>query len=304
MISIVVLSYNHEKYILETLNSILSLDNVEKEIIIIDDGSKDNSYDVITNFLEEVKSYTSIKFIQKENSGLVHSLNLGLEIATGEYIYFIASDDLVCSGDFISMYKLLSQDKKIAAALGNAWVYFPDTELSAKTYNVEHDYFFSLSDKEIRKSIFINYPKPLLLQATIFRREVLVNLGGWDPDLAWDDYPMFVKLISAYSVKHKEIIYCRDLTVAKYRQHELNTYKNFEKQFLMVENALRSLSPAHLLPLALANQCAFYFLLSLYNKNFCLVKLITKTVIRKKIFIKFTFSLQKELYKWLRRKCK
>ena len=90
-LSIIIPLYNTEEYLERNLDSLLKQD-LEKEIIIIDDGSTDQSYVIAKKYSDK---YSDIKLIQQENSGQSVARNRGLEIATGEYIFFCDSDDYV-----------------------------------------------------------------------------------------------------------------------------------------------------------------------------------------------------------------
>ncbi len=92
MISIIVPVYNVEKYIKECIDSIINQSYKDLEIILIDDGSTDNS-GVICD--EYAKKDARIKVIHKENGGQSSARNLGLELATGEYVGFVDSDDTI-----------------------------------------------------------------------------------------------------------------------------------------------------------------------------------------------------------------
>ena len=93
MISIVTASYNYEKYIKETIESILNQSYADWELIIVDDGSKDNSINVIQEYCNKdsrIKLYTHEN---NENRGLAETLKLGISKSSGEYVAFLESDD-------------------------------------------------------------------------------------------------------------------------------------------------------------------------------------------------------------------
>lgn len=91
-ISVIVAVYNTEKYIEKCLRSLLNQTYQNLEIIVVDDGSTDNSKEVLKKYSHNDK----IKLIyNKKNSGLSYSRNVGLENATGDYIGYIDSDDYV-----------------------------------------------------------------------------------------------------------------------------------------------------------------------------------------------------------------
>ncbi len=89
-ISIIVPVYNVEKYLKECIESILSQTYKNIEIILIDDGSTDNSGKICDEYL---KKDSRVKVIHKENGGLSDARNTGIEIASGKYIGFVDSDD-------------------------------------------------------------------------------------------------------------------------------------------------------------------------------------------------------------------
>ena len=106
-VSVIVPVYNVEKYIEKCLDSLVNqtLNNIE--IIVVNDGSKDNSQDIIDKYC---KKYKNIKSFIKENGGLSDARNAGLDICTGEYITFVDSDDLI-DKDFIKILYDISKQK-------------------------------------------------------------------------------------------------------------------------------------------------------------------------------------------------
>lgn len=110
------------------------------------------------------------------------------------------------------------------------------------------------------------------------------DVGGWDSKLVWDDYPMFVKLFMRNSFD-RGIYFFADLVVSFYRQHQFNTYKNLLKQLSMVEETFKSIVPLKYYKDAISNQYAFYFLLSLREKNNKAIKKIIKVIVCEKLFL-------------------
>lgn len=97
--SIIIPVYNVEKYIEQCLKSILEQSYKNLEIILVNDGTKDNSMKVIEKYLSDPR----IKVINKKNGGLSSARNAGLDIATGEYVSFVDSDDWIDK----DLYKIL-----------------------------------------------------------------------------------------------------------------------------------------------------------------------------------------------------
>ncbi|EGO6689884.1 glycosyltransferase, partial [Enterococcus faecalis] len=99
-ISIIVPVYNVEKYLEKCVRSILAQTFTDFELILVDDGSPDSSGAMCDQFAEQDQR---VKVIHKENGGLSDARNAGIEIATGEYLGFVDSDDYIAD----DMYELL-----------------------------------------------------------------------------------------------------------------------------------------------------------------------------------------------------
>ena len=94
-ISIIIPVYNKEKYLEKAVNSVLQQMNRRMEIIIVDDGSTDNSPQIIDMLSEK---YDSITAIHQKNQWVYASFNNGVKAANGEYVYILNSDDCLFDG--------------------------------------------------------------------------------------------------------------------------------------------------------------------------------------------------------------
>jgi glycosyltransferase involved in cell wall biosynthesis len=100
-ISIVIPLYNKELCIRDTINSVISQSFSDYEIIIVDDGSTDNSVSVVEN-INNIK----IKLIKTKNKGVSSARNIGVINALGEYIFFLDADDIIlnnCLQDLLNL---------------------------------------------------------------------------------------------------------------------------------------------------------------------------------------------------------
>lgn len=94
-ISIITASYNYAEYIGETIKSVINQSFQDWEMIIIDDGSTDNSVEVIKQYIQKNNKIRLLSHLNNENKGLVATLKLGISQAKGEYIVFLESDDYI-----------------------------------------------------------------------------------------------------------------------------------------------------------------------------------------------------------------
>jgi teichuronic acid biosynthesis glycosyltransferase TuaG len=90
LISVIIPCYNAEKFIGETINWVIKQSYANWELIIVNDGSTDNSETIISGFLNDQR----VRYYKKENKGVSHSRNYGLKYATGEFVLFLDADDL------------------------------------------------------------------------------------------------------------------------------------------------------------------------------------------------------------------
>ncbi|MCR4944014.1 MAG: glycosyltransferase family 2 protein [Clostridium sp.] len=107
-ISIVIPVYNTEKYIKECIESILKIKNADIEIIAVNDGSTDNSFKILCEFANKDKRVIAIN---KKNSGVSDTRNLGIEKASGKWIAFVDSDDIIDSKAFDELILKADENK-------------------------------------------------------------------------------------------------------------------------------------------------------------------------------------------------
>lgn len=106
--SIIVPIYNANEFLRECLESIYRQDYTDYEVLLIDDGSKDNSVDICNAYTDDPRFI----LIQKENGGVSSARNMGIEKAIGEYILFIDADDILADHALHQFNKLLSNEPK------------------------------------------------------------------------------------------------------------------------------------------------------------------------------------------------
>ena len=125
LVSVIIPAYNIEDYIGRCLDSIISQTYKNLEIIVVDDGSRDYTGEILDNY---AKKDRRIKVIHKENGGVSSARNKGIEAAEGDYIGFIDGDDLIEPGMYKTLVDLLEEENADIAHCGYQMV-FPDLSL-------------------------------------------------------------------------------------------------------------------------------------------------------------------------------
>lgn len=122
LLSIIIPTYNSEQFLSQTIQSILNQTYKNFELIIINDGSTDSSKSIIESFND-----TRIKYYEnKKNKGIVFTRNYGLQLAKGEYIGMVDSDDIVYPEKFEEQITFLEKNKDFGMV--GSWVKFIDVE--------------------------------------------------------------------------------------------------------------------------------------------------------------------------------
>ena len=112
LVSVIVPVYNVEKFVGETLDSIIAQTYPNIEAICVNDGSEDNSLQVLKRYPNKFQGIRRILIHNQKNGGLSAARNSGMELATGKYIYFLDSDDKIIPSA-ISELVLLAESKNL-----------------------------------------------------------------------------------------------------------------------------------------------------------------------------------------------
>ena len=118
LVTVVIPSYNHEHYIEQAIASVLSQDYQPIELIVIDDGSTDNSPQIIKELHDKQRNFT---YLSQKNSGLIATLKLGLNRAKGDFFCQLASDDFLASNSLSKRVEKLSAKPDSVAVFTDAY---------------------------------------------------------------------------------------------------------------------------------------------------------------------------------------
>lgn len=227
-ISVIMPVYNAEKFIKETIESLLNQTFSDFELIIIDDGSVDNSYEIIRCYLDKRIKY----FKNEKNSGIVFSLNRALEIASAEYIARIDADD-ICFRDRLKLqFDFLEHNKNVGVCSGDI-CYIDADGVEGVTVKMPKS-----NDECKIKFLFGN---PVIHPASMFRRALAIRVGGYTSGMEpAEDYDFWLKLQEVSEIQNIDEI------LLKYRTHSTNystikrhEYKQKFTKLLRIKSKLR-----------------------------------------------------------------
>ncbi len=168
-ISIIVPIYNVEKYLDRCIQSLINQTYPNIEIILVNDGSLDNSLSICEKYAKQDKR---IKILNKINGGLSDARNAGLEISTGEYVLFVDSDDYIELESCKQFVDVLQNEKSVDILSGNAKV-IKDTKISYM--NRSGNYNHSISGKEFLKNELKQDTMYMAAWLNLYKRDFLIE---------------------------------------------------------------------------------------------------------------------------------
>ena len=198
LFSIIVPIYDVERYLTQCIESVLAQDYSNYELILVDDGSPDNSIDICTKY---AKQYSNIIFIHKINGGISDARNTGIQLARGKYLIFLDSDDYWNNGYVLSELAKLAE-KNIDMILCGCNFLFTNNEIHSFRLSKEGLSFNYLED--FYTLVKNNYFKPSPWSKIIKREIILDNklffpTGKTHEDLGWSfDIAQYIQTYDIY----------------------------------------------------------------------------------------------------------
>ncbi len=210
LISIIIPTYNRAYVIGETLDSVLAQTYSNWECIVVDDGSNDNTEEIIKSYSEKDNR---IQFYQRpisKKKGASTCRNYGLEKYKGEFVQYLDSDDLLDASKFTEQLKILKERPPLSLPTCKWGSINSSINLRFKTkYNSYKN--FNKSDGLLKT--FGKYNEYFPPHVYLIARELIEKSGGWNEDLSHnDDGEYFTRII----LNSSEVVFCES-TVVYYR---------------------------------------------------------------------------------------
>lgn len=223
LVTYVIPSYNHARYIRQTIQSVLQQTYPNIELIVIDDGSSDESPQIIAELARE----HGFIFERQQNQGLSRTLNRAIAMARGKYFCTLGSDDIALHDKTEKQVRLMEQREDIGVCGGNALTIDSDGMIVAK--QKIHPY------RELTFDDVFQFKPGIAASSAMIRMDALRKLGGYDPAIRLEDMYMWFKLTAA----NYRMAGLNDVLIY-YRKHATNTYKNHG---FMYDNMMQTFAP-------------------------------------------------------------
>ncbi|WP_278621126.1 glycosyltransferase family A protein [Ectopseudomonas oleovorans] len=221
LVSVIIASYNHAPYIQASIESVLQQSYPNIELLVVDDGSRDDSVARI----EALQKVHGFDFRVQANKGLSRTLNETIERARGRLIAPFGSDDIMLPQRIATQVAYMADKPEVGICAGAIQTIDADGRPGAKPRALP---LRRLDFEDVFMDRKPGAPAPTLL----FRREALERVGGFEPEVRLEDLMIELKITHAG--------YFIDILgepLALYRVHDSNTYKNYR---FMVDNVLKT----------------------------------------------------------------
>ena len=213
-IFVAVPSYNHAPFIEKCLRSIIYQTLKPTKLLVIDDGSTDESPAVIERVLKDCPFNSEL--LIRENRGLCKTLNQALELSTGDYFAYIGSDDFWLPTFLEERAKLLGDRQDAVLGYGHAFLVDDGDHVFGCTADYKEDWA-DYADGNPRQML-LNGVSPV--SSTVFYRRAKLMKSPWNEESRLEDYEMYVRLMPLGEFAFDP----QDLSA--WRHHSYNTSKN------------------------------------------------------------------------------
>jgi glycosyltransferase involved in cell wall biosynthesis len=194
LVSIIVITYNSSKFVLETLESAKAQTYQNIELIVSDDCSTDNTLDICRKWLDENASrFVRTELVTTEkNSGIAPNCNRGVRVANGEWVRLIAGDDLLTIDAIEQYLSYYFNNKDACVIFSTAEKLYEDCNKRKICY-IDKTYFNLSLTKQLKKQ----YCGFVITAPTAFiSKKVLLATGGFDEQFPFiEDYPFYIKVL-------------------------------------------------------------------------------------------------------------
>lgn len=260
LLSVIIPVYNVEKYIRRTVDSILNQTYTNIELILVDDGSTDNSLDVCLSYKKDPR----VQVFTKENGGQSTARNLGLDNCSGDYIAFMDSDDYIESTMYEKLIKLLEDTNSDITSCA-VQRFYEDDERILETYSNEVVF---LDKSKVLHELTLNRFYRFEVWNKVFKKEVLENIrfneGQLFEEIAFTRHYLknINRIANIDTPLHNYLVSRPGNTNSKFNIKKLDAFKEFD---LFINDEFYNEEDKEMLK---ALKIQFTIILGLQAKNF------------------------------------
>ena len=223
LVTVIIASFNHAAYVEQSILSVLEQSYPNIELLVIDDGSSDDSVERI----QALQAIHGFNFRAQKNKGLTKTLNEAIARSKGAFIAPFGSDDIMMKNRLAMQMEHIAGKPEVGLCAGYIELMHSDGSPYPNAIN-EKDLVFRRMDFDdvfLEKKLYV--PAPTML----IRREALKKVGGFNHEIRLED--LYIQLKITHAGYYIDVL---GQVLARYRKHQTNSYKNTR---FMTESILR-----------------------------------------------------------------
>lgn len=263
LLSICCLGYNHADFLAENIKSICNISYPKIEIIVVDDGSQDNSVELLHELSKNVPFEMNI-IAQKNTGNIGKNFNNAYKIAKGEFITFIALDDVYHPRTMLKQLEAMNNSPELAFVASSKAVSINNAGYINEGF--QELSLYSRETENINDLLELEYSEfgAFYLQGAIFKKSIIDAVGGFDEDMTGDDLVIRTKIFKYIQGDSHYKFLIKKENSCFYRLHDGNVHKNTLRQLKIVTEYLERYWPEKENPRILIDwYCAY-----IYNERF------------------------------------
>ena len=204
-VNVIIHTYNNERFIAETVESVLNQTYKEYEIVVVDDGSVDGTRDALIPYMQK------IRYHYKENGGIASAKNAGIGLSQTEFVAFLDHDDLWAPDKLQLQMECFNENSQVGLVYAKYTSFRDGKELRTKPEKGYSGWIF----KELLSKSFIQ------TSTVVVKRECLDAVGPYDESFSLgDEYDMFLRIARKFQCSFI------DKSLTRYRVHDTNASNN------------------------------------------------------------------------------
>jgi len=204
-VNVIIHTYNNERFIAETVESVLNQTYKEYEIVVVDDGSVDGTRDALIPYMQK------IRYHYKENGGIASAKNAGIGLSQAEFVAFLDHDDLWAPDKLQLQMECFNENSQVGLVYAKYTSFRDGKELRTKPEKGYSGWIF----KELLSKSFIQ------TSTVVVKRECLDAVGPYDESFSLgDEYDMFLRIARKFQCSFI------DKSLTRYRVHDTNASNN------------------------------------------------------------------------------
>jgi len=237
-VSVIIPTYNRAHMLGEAIGSVLRQTFQDFEIIIVDDGSTDDSRELMAGFTDP-----RIKYIYQKNQGVVSAINTGIDASGGEYLSILGSDDMLLERALETFTNVLDANRDVAFVFGQAHLIDERGNfIKLRNPRPHSKSYISNGVDEIR--YFIIHGNRISQTMALIRKSHCVDVGNYDPVFreGSEDYDLWIRLLK----KHKASYVNEPVAKHRIHPHNITSTRDFseleEKHLIIIDRIYNDIS--------------------------------------------------------------